>query len=120
MQYRSRRLVRQEHLNPRGTLFGGTCMQWIDEEAAIFVICQLGTKDIVTKLISEINFISPAHLGDIVEFGMNVLSLGRTSITIECVVRNKETGDIIVRIDKMVFVSVDETGHSTPHGKTLL
>ena len=82
------------------------------------MVCQLGTKDIVTKLISEINFVSPAHLGDIVEFGMNVISFGRTSITIECVVRNKETGDVIVKIDKMVFVSVDKDGHSTPHGKT--
>jgi acyl-CoA thioesterase YciA len=115
MQYRSRRLVRHEHLNPRGTLFGGTCMQWIDEEAAIYVICQLGTKNIVTKLISEINFISPAHLGDIVEFGMNVVSFGTTSITVECVVRIKETGNVIVRIDKMVFVSVDADGHPTRH-----
>lgn len=117
MEYRSRRLVRQEHLNPRGTLFGGTCMQWIDEEAAIYVMCQLGTPNVVTKLISEINFISPAHLGDIVEFGMNTLSVGKTSITVECTVRIKGSSTIIVKIDKMVFVSVDEDGHPVLHGK---
>lgn len=62
MKFRTRRLVKSEDLNPRGTLFGGRCMQWIDEEAAIYAICQMGTTSIVTKLISEINFISPAHL----------------------------------------------------------
>ena len=119
MEYRSRRLVRQEHLNPRGTLFGGTCMQWIDEEAAIFVMCQLGTPNVVTKLISEINFISPAHLGDIVEFGMNVISFGKTSIVVESTVRIKGTNAVIVKIDKMVFVSVDEDGRPVTHGKPI-
>jgi acyl-CoA hydrolase len=38
-----------------------------DEEAAIYAMCQLKTKNIVTKLISEINFMSPGYQGDVIE-----------------------------------------------------
>lgn len=119
MNYRSRRLIKTEDLNSRGTLFGGRLMEFIDEEAAIYAICQLETENVVTKLISEINFVSPARLGDIVEIGMETLNIGKTSITLKCAVRNKKTGNVIVNIDKIVFVNVDENGKSTPHGMYL-
>lgn len=115
MVVKNRRLVKPEDLNPRGTLFGGRLLEWIDEEAAIFTICQLGTENIVTKLMSEINFVSPAKSGDVVEIGMEVVKIGRTSITLKCQVLNKNTKNEIITIDKMVFVSVDENGKSTPH-----
>jgi acyl-CoA hydrolase len=118
MIFRSRRLVKTEDLNPRGTLFGGKCMQWIDEEAAIFAMCQLGTKNVVTKLISEINFLAPGRIGDVIEFGMEVTHIGKTSLTFRCEVRNKDTKSTIVNIDKMVFVNVDENGNAAPHGVT--
>lgn len=116
MNFRTRKIVKPEDLNPRGTLFGGQLLKWIDEESAIYATCQLGTKNIVTKLMSEINFISPAFQGDIVEIGVDVILFGRTSITLNCVVRNKDTGMDIIKIDKIVFVSVDNNGKSTPHG----
>jgi acyl-CoA thioesterase YciA len=116
MHVKTRRLVKPEDLNPRGTLFGGRCLQWIDEEAAIYANCQLGTSKIVTKLMSEINFVAPAFNGDVVSFGMEVVSLGRTSITLKCIVFNKNTNKEIVTIDKIVFVSVDDEGRPTPHG----
>lgn len=118
MKYKNRRLVKPEDLNPRGTLFGGRLLSWVDEEAAMFAICQLKTSNIVTKVMSEINFLSPANNGDVVEIGMEVLSIGRTSITLKCVVFNKNTQKEIISIDKLVFVSVDENGKPTPHGIT--
>lgn len=118
MVYRTRQLVKPEDLNARGTLFGGKLLLWIDSEAAIFAMCQLGTKNIVTKLMSEINFMSPGNQGDIIEIGVEVVAFGRTSITLKVDVRNKDTEKSILQIDKIVFVSVDEDGKSTPHGKT--
>lgn len=117
MKFRSRRLVKPEDTNPRGTLFGGRLLAWIDEEAAIFAICQLETENIVTKLISEINFVSPGYPGNVVEIGLEVVNLGRTSITLKCVVRNKNTGADIVIVDKIVFVRVGNDGKAKPHGK---
>ena len=118
MKYRTRKLVKPSDLNPRRTLFGGQVLKWIDEEAAIFAICQLGSPNSVTKAMSEINFVSTAVLGDIIEFGMDLVSVGTTSITIACDVRNKITKQSIVKIDKIVFVLLDEDGKSKPHGKT--
>jgi acyl-CoA hydrolase len=66
--------------------------------------------------MSEVNFISSAKLGDIVEIGCELVGFGRTSITIACEVRNKDTKKTIIRIDKIVFVSVDENGTPNPHG----
>ena len=80
MKYRTRKLVKPSDLNPRRTLFGGQVLKWIDEEAAIFAICQLGSPNIVTKAMSEINFVSTAVLGDIIEFGMDLVSVGTTSL----------------------------------------
>jgi acyl-CoA hydrolase len=113
MNFRTRKLVKYEDLNARGTLFGGQLLKWIDEEAAIFCICQLGSRSIVTKAMSEVNFVASAKLGDIIEVGF-----GKTSITIACEVRNKDTKQSIIRIDKIVFVLVDENGKPTSHGFT--
>lgn len=119
MEYRTRKLIKPEDLNANGTLFGGKILLWIDEEAAIYAMCQLDTKDIVTKIISEINFISPAYQGDVIEIGVRVTKFGTTSITLNVSVRNKDTENIIINIDKMIFVCVDENGKPKAHGKTI-
>jgi acyl-CoA hydrolase len=117
MIYRTRKLIKPEDLNPRGTLFGGRILQWIDEEAAIFAICQLESSNIVTKVMSEVNFVTTAQLGDVIEFGMDLVKFGTTSVTICCNVRNKKTKQSIVKIDNIVFVLLDENGKPKPHGK---
>lgn len=117
MKYRTRKLVKPEDLNTRRTLFGGQVLKWIDEEAAIFAVCQLGSSNIVTKAMSEVNFVSTAVMGDILEFGMELISVGTTSITIACDVRNKMTKQSVIKIDKIVFVLLDENGKPKPHGK---
>lgn len=120
MRFLSRRLVMPSDLNYGNSLFGGRAMQWIDEEAAIFAICQLETNCLVTKHIGEITFESPALQGDIVEFGLETKSVGRTSITVTCLVRNKATKKGICLADDIVFVTLDpETRKPIPHGKTL-
>ena len=75
---------------------------------------------LVTKHIGEISFESPALQGDIVEFGLETKAVGRTSITVSCLVRNKATKKTICFADDIVFVKVDpETRLPTSHGKTL-
>jgi acyl-CoA thioesterase YciA len=118
MKYRTRKLVKPEDLNTRRTLFGGQVLKWIDEEAAIFAVCQLGSSNIVTKAMSEVNFVSTAVMGDIIEFGMELVNVGTTSITIACDVRNKMTKQSVIKIDKIVFVLLDDNGKPKPHGKS--
>jgi acyl-CoA hydrolase len=118
MKYRTRKLIKPADLNSRGTLFGGSLLKWIDEEAAIFAICQLGSSSIVTKAMSEINFVQTARVGDIIEFGMDFVKYGTTSVTICCDVRNKNTKQSIIKVDKIVFVLLDGNGKPYPHGKS--
>ena len=35
MNFHTRKWVKPEDLNPNGTLFGGSLLRWIDEEAAV-------------------------------------------------------------------------------------
>jgi acyl-CoA hydrolase len=120
MRFLSRRLVMPNDLNYANSLFGGRALEWIDEEAAIYAICQLETNCLVTKHIGEISFESPAMQGDVVEFGLVTKKVGRTSITVTCLVRNKATKKTICLADDIVFVQVDaESRLPIPHGKTL-
>ena len=116
-----RRLVQTGNLNHNDTLFGGTMMSWIDEELYIYAKCQLGNHDdmtMVTARFGEINFRSAAYKGNIIEFGMKTTNLGRTSITVDVLVRNKSTHSIICEVNDVTFVCVDpETMKPIPHGK---
>jgi acyl-CoA thioesterase YciA len=115
MIFRSRKLIMPKHLNAGGSLFGGQALSWIDEEAAIFAACKLGTGNIVTAHVSEINFTSPAKTGNVIEIGVEEVSIGIKSLTLKCVIRNKTTKEDIVTVDKIVFVTLDENGNSCSH-----
>lgn len=118
MNFYTRKLIKPEDLNSNNTLFGGSLLKWIDEEAAIYAIIQLGTNNCVTKFMSEIDFVSSPKQGDIIELGIKAIKFGNTSLTLTCQVRDKISHKIILTIDKIVFVTVDDAGRSTPHGKT--
>jgi len=120
MRFLTRKLVKPEDLNANNTLFGGRLLEWVDEEAAIYAAIEARHKRVVTKSISAINFIAPARQGDVVEIGVALKRVGKTSITLEVQVRDLTTQNIIVNIDEMVFVCVDENGRPVRHtlGKT--
>lgn len=118
MNFHTRKWVKPEDLNPNQSLFGGRLLQWIDEEAALYAIIQLENPHVVTKYISEINFISAPRQGDIIEIGIVATHFGKTSLTMTCEVRNKLTRQSILTIEKMVFVNLDANGTPAPHGKT--
>lgn len=118
MRFHTRKWVKPEDLNPNNTLFGGRLLQWIDEEAALYTIIQLENKRIVTKFMSEINFIQAPEQGDILEIGIVASKFGRTSLTLRCEVRDKITRDQILTIEKLVFVNLGPDGQPTPHGKS--
>ena len=118
MKFNTRKWVKPEDLNPNGTLFGGRLLAWIDEEAALYTVIQLENPKIVTKFMSEINFMASAKKGDIVEIGMEVIKYGKSSIIMKCEARNKMTRETILTVDNMVMVNLGEDGSPAPHHKT--
>ncbi|MGF1557717.1 MAG: acyl-CoA thioesterase [Flavobacteriaceae bacterium] len=118
MRFHTRKWVKPEDLNANETLFGGKLLAWIDEEAALYSIIQLENKRVVTKYISEINFMSTAEKGDIVEIGIEVVKFGKSSLNLNCEVRNKMTHETIVTVDNIIMVNLGEDGKPKPHGKT--
>lgn len=118
MRFHTRKWVKPEDLNPNNTLFGGKLLSWIDEEAALYTVVQLENPHIVTKSMSEINFVAKAEAGDIIEIGMVATHFGRSSITLQCEVRNMMTKQTIIKIDKITMVNLDTNGRPKAHGKT--
>ena len=118
MRFNTRKWVKPEDLNANDTLFGGKLLSWIDEEAVLYSIIQLENKRVVTKYMSEINFMSTAVVGDIVEIGIQVVRFGTSSITLRCEARNKMNQETIVTVDQLIVVNLDEAGKPKPHGKT--
>lgn len=118
MRFHTRKWVKPEDLNANGSLFGGKLLAWVDEEAALYAIIQLENKKVVTKYISEINFMSSAIEGDIVEIGIDVVKFGTSSLTLNCVVRNKMTRETILTVDNIIMVNLDNNGNPKAHGKS--
>lgn len=116
ISFRTRKWVRPEDLNANNTLFGGSLLKWIDEEAAIYAIIQLGNGRAVTKYISEINFVSSAGQGDLIEMGLTATRFGRTSLAMRAEVRNMITRQSLLTIEEIVFVNLDPAGRPVPHG----
>jgi len=118
MNFYTRKWVRPEDLNGNGTLFGGSLLRWIDEEAVVYSVLQLGNGRVVTKYMSEINFVSSARQGDLIELGLLATEFGRTSITLRAEARNMITRKSILTIERIVFVNLGEDGKPAPHGHT--
>lgn len=119
MKFLTRKLIKPEDLNANNTLFGGKLLKWIDEEAGIYAMTKLGSARVVTKFISEIDFVNSASQADVIEIGLQFISIGKTSITFRCEVRNIFSKKTIITIERIVFVTVDDDGNSKQHGKTL-
>lgn len=106
----NRRLVMAKDLNGANKLFGGTILAWIDEQTYIEVISALKSKNVVTKFISEVEFISGAIVGDVVEIKTTFVKAGKTSITVKVEVFNLTSNKSIAVVNQITMVNVDENG----------
>ena len=113
-------LVRQEHLNQYGNLFGGRVLAVIDELA--FVACgrTYPGRNFVTRAVRNAEFTAPARLGDVLEFAFGIERVGTTSVTVRVRMSIWYSRREGVRADSfngtVVMVCVDEAGRPTPVG----
>jgi acyl-CoA thioesterase YciA len=100
--------------NPAGDIFGGWIMSLMDLAAGIAA----GTRAkgrVATAAVSNLSFLQPVKVGDVVCVYTDVTKTGRTSITVgvEAFVLRRNLGERVrVTAAEFVLVAVDE--HGTP------
>ena len=74
-------LIRPNHLNGAGRLFGGTLMQWIDEVAAVVAKRHAGT-NVTTASVDNLTFLKGAYNNDLVIIKGKITWVGTTSMEV--------------------------------------
>jgi len=72
-------LIRPEHLNHVGTLFGGWMMLWADDMAYNAASLAFPSAHFVTRRFEPFDFTAPAGKGDIIKVFSQVVHVGNTS-----------------------------------------
>lgn len=103
-------LVRSEHLNHQGHLFGGALMAEIDTVAYCLLRREFGAKTFVTRA-AEISFERPAMLGDFITFEAELGGLGTTSARV--LVRGW-VQDHLIGTATLVYVNLGPDGRKQP------
>ena len=79
MQFKT--LVRPEHLNHNGCLFGGYMLLWVDEFAYIAALEEFPDGRFVTRAIEAASFTQSVINGDVLTFDVTRVKTGTTSVT---------------------------------------
>lgn len=74
-------LVRSEHLNHNGKLFGGYMLLWVDEYAYIAAIKEYPGAHFVTRALDTVSFTQGVGLGAVLTFDVKSSNVGCTSVT---------------------------------------
>ncbi|MDD2980800.1 MAG: acyl-CoA thioesterase [Hespellia sp.] len=104
-------VIRSQHINGYGRLFGGTLMQWIDEVAGIVARRHSG-KNATTAAVDNLNFKSGAFQNDMVVLRGKMTHVGRTSmeIRVDTYIEDEQGNRRSINRAYLVMVSLGEDG----------
>ena len=74
-------IVRPEHLNHHGYLFGGQLLKWVDEFAWIAATRENPGNILVTRALDDINFTQKVINGSILRFSTSLEKRGYSSLS---------------------------------------
>jgi acyl-CoA hydrolase len=106
-------IVRKEHLNHYGYLFGGTLLRWVDEFAWIFASLDFPGCTLVTVGMDQSNFKERIESGSILRFSVLPVQRGTSSVSYSVVVNADTPGateEKTVFTTKVTFVRIDAEG----------
>ncbi|MDP8227924.1 MAG: acyl-CoA thioesterase [Candidatus Electryoneaceae bacterium] len=85
----TRQLCLTSHLGTKEILFGGQMLAWADIAASIWCmqIVRAGSDSMITVHMSDNDFMAAVRVGDIVEFYGESFKVGRTSVTVQIIVK---------------------------------
>ena len=106
-------IVRPEHLNHHGYLFGGQLLKWVDENAWLTAARDFPGYVLVTRAMDRIEFATRVANGSILRFSILPERQGNSSVTYSVEVFADEPGAVSekrVFSTRVVFVCVDKNG----------
>jgi acyl-CoA thioesterase YciA len=112
----ARTLAMPADTNPSGDIFGGWIMSLMDSAGAITATRRAEGR-VATAAVSNISFLQPVKVGDVVCCYTEFLRIGRSSITlgVEVWVLRQGCGPRIkVTAAQFTFVALDNTGRPRP------
>jgi len=102
--------------NGMGNIFGGVILSHLDLAAGEHAR-QVAPHQYVTKILREVDFIAPVHVGDTISYYTETVKVGRTSVTVRVLVEALRGIDkrqsIKVTEAEVVMVAVDKEGKPT-------
>ncbi len=108
----ARTLAMPADTNPSGDMFGGWIMSLMDAAGAITATSRAGGR-VVTAAVSNIAFLQPVKVGDVVCCYTDIRKIGRSSITldVEVWVLRQGCGERIkVTAAEFTYVALDDSG----------
>ena len=115
MQFKA--LVRPEHLNQHGKLFGGYMLRWVDEYAYIAALEDYPRGRFVTRASEAASFTRGVECGALLTFDVTRRRSGTTSVTYQVHVSARNMGsENSAEVFKtcVTLCAIDETGKKTP------
>ena len=109
-------IVLPNDANPLGALLGGRLMHWIDMAGAM-AAHRHSRNYVVTAAIDHLDFVTPAHVGDLVILRSSVNRVFHTSmeVGVKCWVENYIAGTRRhIASAYLTFVAVDNRGRRLP------
>ena len=107
-----RTLAMPADTNQNGDIFGGWLLSQMDIGGGIFA-SKVAKSRTVTVAIEAMNFRKPVFVGDVVSVHVNLVRIGKTSVTVRVeawVMRRKEMHSILVTDGNFTYVSIDDNG----------
>ena len=115
MQFKS--LVRQEHLNQHGNLFGGYMLLWVDEFAYLAAIEDYPCTRFVTRAMEAASFTQGVKLGAVLTFTVTRTRIGTTSVTYDVNVTARDVSSCEqyqAFRTSVTLCAITEDGHKAP------
>jgi len=102
-------IIRPQHMNAQGRLFGGQLLMWIDEVAGVAArrYCK---GNVTTACVDNLNFLGGAHFNDTLILTAGVTFVGKTSMEVTVLTYTEKLDGSLKLINEahLVEVALDE------------
>nr|NQU92586.1 acyl-CoA thioesterase [Bacteroidota bacterium] len=117
MRLISTKICKTKDIGINNNLFGGSMLAWLDESGGTMAAEETYSPNMITLKIDEVLFKKPVKVNDHIRIYGKVLDVGKSSLSLYLEARRfcfDTRLEVPVCSTKMLFVNIDENGHSKP------